>query len=79
MSIVKRFAKRRSIIPDLYIDTSVVNATALVDLKTLDKVTHARAVKTVEQLRNEFSQIFQEYNVLRYHASKLESRVAEYK
>lgn len=61
MSIVKRFAKCQSIIPDLYANTSAVKATALADLKTLDKVTHAKAVKTVEQLRYDSAEIIQSY------------------
>jgi hypothetical protein len=78
-SILQRFAKNQSIIPDLYADDSVVNATTLADIKTLDKVTQARAAKMAEQLRNKFSIVFQEYNALRYFATELESRVEEYK
>jgi hypothetical protein len=79
MSIVKRFPKRQSILPDLDADSSERLAISQSDLENWDNPEHTKAVPIVERFRYEYAETVRAYNELRDYAIDIEAaRAAEY-
>jgi len=78
MSIVKRFPKRQSILPDLEADSSEFWAISPSHLENWDNPEHNKAVPMVERFRYDYTEAVRAYNELRDFAIDIEARAAEY-